>query len=169
MADRGARDSQRSAIYAWERRLPGWPGGSLSLGECQALVCQVWGDHLSTDAPLVMDGRGRRRACFVPELHQIRLPRSARTVMIVLHETAHGMLWAHDPGLAHHGPEFARLYLTLLYRYAGVQLSRARSLAVHLRPRRVHFAGLDTVPTRLPREQRGPARVYSPKPGRLLF
>lgn len=146
MTERGARDTQRSAIYAWERRLPGWPGASLTLGECQAFVCHVWGDHMRGDAPLVTDGRGRRRACFVPELHQIRLPRSARTTLIVLHETAHAILWAHDAALAHHGPEFARLYLTLLYGYAGMPLSRARSLAVHLRPRRVHFAGLDAVP-----------------------
>lgn len=149
--------------------MPGWPGSSLSLGECQALVCQVWGEHLPGDAPLVTDGRGRRRACFAPEVHQIRLPRSARNTFVALHETAHAILWAHDQALAHHGPEFARLYLTLLYRHAGVPLSRARSVALHLRPRRVHFAGLDTVPARLPREQRRSAPVYSPRPGRLLF
>lgn len=165
------RDSQRSALYAWERALPEWPGREMSLAGCQELVRRVWGDHLRSDAPLVTDGRGRRRACYAPHNHQIRLPRWSRTSMVVLHETAHAILFATDApdDRAHHGPEFARLYLNLLYHYDGIDLSRARSAAIHLRPRRVYFARLDDVLALLPEEERREAPVADEQQGRLLF
>ncbi len=164
-----SRDSQRSAVYAWERRLPGWPGECLTLGGCQQLLCEVWGEYLSSDAPLVTDGRGRRSACYAAEPHQVRLPRATRALFVVLHEAAHGILHQAAPEAAHHGPEFARLYLNLLHRYAGIELSRARALATHQRPRQVHFAPLADVPALLPAERRGPARVATKKRGALLF
>ena len=163
------RDGQRAALYAWERSLREWPGAALSLGGCQELVRTVWGDHLRSEAPLVTDGRGRRRACYTLPSHQIRLPRWSRTTLVVLHETAHGILCKTEARIAHHGPEFARLYLNLLYRYGGVELSRARSLAVHQRPRRVYFARLDDVLALLPDEERRPAPVLSPSGEPLLF
>jgi len=163
-----ARDSQRSALYAWERRLPGWPGEVLPLGACQETIRAVWGDYLRTAAPLVTDGRGRRSACYVPESHQIRLPRAARAVFVVLHETAHGIVRQTIPTAAHHGPQFARLYLNLLHRYAGVGLSRARALATHQQPRQVHFAPLAAVPALLPTNRRRPAGVVARRDA-LLF
>lgn len=166
---RRPRDSQRSAVYTWERRLPGWPGDGLTLAGCQQLVCRVWGEHLRSVAPRVTDGRGRRSACYAFSSHQIRLPRRARSRYVVLHEIAHGILGETDPGVADHGPEFARLYLSLLYRHAGVSLSRARSLAVHQRPRRVHFARLAEVPAPLPAGQRRPATVTDAAGEPLLF
>ena len=166
-----ARDTQRSAVYAWERALPEWPGEELTLAGCQELVRRVWGAHLRSDAPLVTDGRARRRACYAPHNHQIRLPRWSRTSLVVLHETAHAILYASEAANAHahHGPEFARLYLNLLYHYGGVDLSRARSAAVHLRPRRVYFARLDDVLALLPEEERQVAAVADETQGRLLF
>jgi hypothetical protein len=165
------RDSQRSAVYAWEKSLPEWPGEALSLAGCQELVRRVWGDHLHTDAPLVTDGRGRRRACYAPHNHQIRLPRWSRTSLVVLHEVAHAILFVSESpdSRAHHGPEFARLYLNFLHHYGDVDLSRARSRAVHQRPRRVYFARLADVLALLPEEERHTAEVADSEQGRLLF
>lgn len=100
---RPPRDGQRAAVYAWERSLPEWPGAALSLGGCQELVRAVWGDHLPSEAPLVTDGRGRRRACYAPTSHQIRLPRRSRTTLVVVHETAQGILCKTETRVAHHG------------------------------------------------------------------
>jgi len=123
------RDSQRSAVYTWERALPAWPGAPLSLFECQELVARVWHDHLEAPPPSVTDGRSRRTAC------------------------AHAILWAVLPGTAGHGPEYARLYLDMLERYADVDPDVARWRGSHQRPRRVHFAPEGTVPTLRQRAQ----------------
>jgi hypothetical protein len=50
-----------------------------------------------------------------------------------------------------------------------VDLSRARSVAMHLRPRRVYFARLDDVLALLPEGQRHEAPVADAQQGRLLF
>lgn len=147
------RDSQRSAVYAWERALPAWPGAALTLVQCQEMVTRVWQDHLEASPPRVTDGRSRRTACYVYEDHEIRLPRWSRTAMVVLHETAHAIMWAVLPGTAGHGPEYARLYLEVLERYADVDPEIALWRGTHQRPRRVHFAPQGTVPTLRPRAQ----------------
>lgn len=148
-----ARDSQRSAVYAWERALPSWPGTPLALLECQELVSLVWHEHMGPRPPRVTDGRARRTACYVYDDHEIRLPRWSRSEMVVLHEAAHAILWAALPEAAAHGPEYARLYLDLLARYAGVDPDVARWRGAHQRPRRVHFAPAGTVPSPLNRLQ----------------
>ena len=147
------RDSQRSAVYAWERALPAWPGAALTLVECQEMVSRVWHDHLEASSPRVTDGRSRRTACYVYEDHEIRLPRWSRTAMVVLHEAAHAILWAVLPETAGHGPEYARLYLDMLERYADVDPDIARWRGAHQRPRRVHFAPEGTVPALRQRAQ----------------
>ena len=141
-----ARDTQRSAVYAWERALPAWPGQALTLAQCAELVARVWHDHLDSPAPRVTDGRARRTACYVYDDHEIRLPRWSRTTMIVLHEVAHGVLWATQPTAAGHGPEYARLYLEMLARYADVDVATAHWRGTRQRPRKVRFAPRDAVP-----------------------
>ncbi len=91
-------------------------GRKLSLAACAALIEEVFRWHERPDAavgswqpPMLGDGRGRRHACGSRRV--IKLPRWARTRIIVLHECAHGMS---DDG---HGPRFVRVYVTLLDRY----------------------------------------------------
>lgn len=133
---RRPRDSQRSALYRWERALPGWPGPRFSLADCQGLVNRIWHDAGTGSRPEVRDGRGRRHACYCPSTHQIRLPRWSRSRMIVLHEIAHALLRRRED-LAWHGPEFAGVYLDLLVRHAGVALAEALASAGAQRPRKV--------------------------------
>ena len=134
------RDSQRSAVYAWERQIPGWPFAPMDLAACAALVRDVWADYRpGATPPIVSDGRGRRSACG--SRWEIKLPRWARTRGVVLHEIGHSLA-----SMDRHGPVYARLYLDLLARYAGVDEADARRRAEALRPRRVAFAALAACP-----------------------
>lgn len=148
----GERDSQRSAIYRWERALPGgMPDTSreLSLDECRALVARVWDEYRPGDAPpRISDGRGTRIARGGST--GLNLPRWARRPLTVLHEVAHSLMPNRDEGA--HGPEFATLLLDLLTRYAGVDRVAARKAGIEQRPRRVHFAPGSAVPQRRSRE-----------------
>ncbi len=113
------RDSQRRRVYAWEAAvLDPTAGRQLSLAACAALIEEAYRWHERPDTgtrdwqpPVLGDGRGRRHACGSRQV--IKLPRWARTRIIVLHECAHGMS---DDG---HGPGFVRAYVTLLCRFAG--------------------------------------------------
>ena len=139
------RDSQRQAVYDWENKILNLAnqtnGASMTLEECVALVERVWADyHPNVKPPIVLDGRGRRRACG--GRWKIKLPRWSRKPIVVLHETAHA-LQRQQPW---HGPEFARLVLELWVRYAGVPKAMARSLGVNQKPRRVRFMSPGKVP-----------------------
>ena len=139
-----SRDSQRSAIYAWESMIcKAWPrcNEKLTLEECVELIRQVWEDYRPGQTPpIVGDGRGRRRACG--NRGQIKLPTWARTKIMVLHEVAHSLQQTRP----WHGPEFARLALELWSEYAFLPLAPAKRLGVHQKPRRVHFAATAACP-----------------------
>lgn len=145
------RDSQRQAVYRWEGRVAHLVNGSatllLDLADCESLVDQVWRDYRPEQMPpRVEDGRGRRRPCG--SRRRIKLPRFARSRIVVLHEIAHS-LQTQQPW---HGPQFARLVLELWARYAAVPKAEARSLGVHQKPRRVRFAPPKDVPQPVSRE-----------------
>ena len=135
-------DTQRSAVYAWERTLPQWDNhGTLSLDECEALVAKVWADYRpGSTPPPIGDGRGRRSAGGAP--WGIFLPRWSRSPMVVLHEAAHAMTLKDL-----HGPIFATLCLELWSRYVpGFDKVAARRAGIAQRPRRVHFEAVAACP-----------------------
>lgn len=110
------RDSQKQRLYDWEKRM--FPSGlqlNLTLDQCTELATQVYRDH-GVRAPIIGDGRRRRSACYVPGLHQIRLPRWSRYRAVVLHECAHGLTPSNE---ASHGPRFCYVFSYLLWRYPG--------------------------------------------------
>lgn len=151
------RDSQRLALYRWERGMECFTWEEeLTLDECQRLVADVWHEHAPSwgyvrqKPPTVVDGRGSRKGRA--SRRRIHLPRQCRFPGCVVHETAHALIAVAELGeqvqLAPHGPEFARLYLSLLGRWCGASKRRQRSRALHDREkgtRRVHFATLDEV------------------------
>lgn len=106
-------------------------GRRLSLAACARLIDEAYRWHEVPDPkdaawrpPHLGDGRGRRHACGSREV--IKLPRWARTRIIVLHECAHGMS---DDG---HGPGFVRSYVRLLEAFAGHDpFELEASLAAH--------------------------------------
>lgn len=164
------RDSQRSAVYKWERavvrsHVEAQPAGAkprydllatMELQDCEALVAEVFRDYRAIQSlPVVRDGRGARYARG--SLYLISLPRWARTRPIVLHEIAHAL----EPAGPSHGPCFARLLLDLLCRYAGVDKAKARALGVHQRPRRVRFASPAEAPRPMTRHAQRLGRELS--------
>ena len=127
---KGKRDNQRSKVYAlgqaqWNGILP--EGHELiPLDKCQRLVdlCYYrlkgqephkyrgfWGWR-HEGPPLVTDGRRRRKACYSPSEHEIKLPRWARHGETVIHEVAHSIVRGRK--YAWHGPEFMKVMIHLL-------------------------------------------------------
>lgn len=110
------RDSQRGRFYRWESEvLFSLPLDiNLSFSECQELVkriCHIY----NVPIPRFADGRSRRKACYNYILHRISLPRSARTVEIVCHETAHAVIYHRfEESEAWHGAKFVMLLMELL-------------------------------------------------------
>lgn len=145
-------DSQRQAVYDWERSLPQWEShGSLTLDECKALVARVWADYLPSRAmPPVHDGRGRRKAGGAS--WGVFLPRWSRSPMVVLHEVAHALTMTSTDW---HGPEFATTCLELWARSVpGFDKAAARKAGIAQRPRRVHFAQVAACPRPVTRAYR---------------
>lgn len=144
------RDSQRSALYAWEHQiLVAFPALSrkLTLDECRAYLLQVWQDYRpDTLPPEITDGRGRRNACG--SRRRIALPVWARKPGVLLHETAHALLDGCSPE-PWHGPTFARLFFEMIVHYERVPAAEIRRLAVHQKPRRVWFAEAADCPKRV--------------------
>ena len=160
-----SRDSQRSALYAWEHRVfQAFPALNrrLSLAECRDYLGRVWHDYRpGTEPPTLTDGRGRRSACG--SRWRIALPVWARKPGVLLHETAHALLDGHPEP---HGPEFARLFLEMMVHYEGAAAAEIRTLAVHQRPRRVRFAVAADCPKRVrvsPERRRWEARLVELK------
>ena len=140
------RDSQKNAVYSWERAVEKKfkLNHSLSLDECQQLINRIWAKHSRQPPPIVKDGRARRSACYEDWGHCIKLPVPQRRPMVVLHELAHALLrrqWK-EPG---HGKCFARIVLDLYCKEFSIPLAEIKRLAIYQRPRRVRFALLKNV------------------------
>jgi len=103
--------------------------------------------HISTpscvegNAPIVGDGRGRRRACWQASSYEIKLPHWARTEAVILHEMAHWIVdvakvpprdgsvrfWEtqYPANHAAHGVEFAAVLLELVRLQLGADAAKA--------------------------------------------
>jgi len=153
LATRSGRDSQRAKVYRWEKAASWWVDmmltEPLTLVECTELVCRVFKAFGYSTCPYIRDGRGSRWARG--DLYTISLPKWARRPVVVYHEAAHSLLCngtANKRYLARnqriavpaHGPEFVRLYIELLARYA--KLDR-RTLCESARAAKVKVAPKD--------------------------
>lgn len=130
----GPRDSQRQAVYDWEKRCELWvlkPIEVLTLDAVRELTSRVWTGYTGNtkNVPIVRDGRGRRRACYAWDDNSVRFPKWSRQPCMVLHEVAHAiMCWkVEGPArmnlgkeqYASHGPLFVRIYCELLVAFLG--------------------------------------------------
>ena len=111
------RDQQRQRVYDAERRVPSSPIGTGSMNEVTEFAASVvgsawWRKRCGVRVVHVKDGRGRVNACAYG--NTIKLPRWARSKMVVLHELAHVL---NDSGGAPHGREFAAAFLALVDRF----------------------------------------------------
>ena len=114
------RDFQRSKCYTWEREYVFSLGGAddaspapLTLDQCRDLIRHATRRY-QCKMPRVTDGRGAKIARGGARF--IKLPRWARTVPVILHETAH-CIDAQRGISDKHGPVFVRLYIQLLATY----------------------------------------------------
>ena len=87
------RDAQRSKVYAWERKSVFDKPDVDNVIELKdiAVFCRLALDAagLKYRTPRILDGRGRRKACYDVEARALKLPRWARRTPVILHELAH--------------------------------------------------------------------------------
>lgn len=147
------RDTQRSRVYAVDLDL-GWlsDGPPLSLDACEALAVKALERYGITGGIDMADGRGRRRGVTQNGGQRIVLPVWARQPYYVLHEAAHAVIDRSrrfgTPAVAHHGPEYARVYLDLLRTFTNFHNTQLTTL---FRTHRVKVArGSDITPKPLP-------------------
>lgn len=139
------RDSQRQKVYDSEE--PVDRGCTfVSVDECQAYVDRVLArKRLQRKFPrlpkkiVVHHGGGNRRATAYQDLGQrmIKLPRWARSEMVILHEVAHHVADSSDGQRWGHNWKFCQVYLVLLREMMGVGTERA--LRDQFRVRRVRY------------------------------
>ena len=164
-----APDRQRSALYRAEDRVP-WGRKFNGIPEAQAFVDQVisssaWEFAPTEDADgvawvvprvvVVRDGRGRRHACSERAWFgsEIKLPKWARTELIVLHELAHVRV---PPGFPPHGARFAAEYLALVRRFASEDIADA--LEASFREEGVKVGAIET-PRPAPSDASDPKKI----------
>lgn len=117
------RDNQRSKIYTAGRII--YHRGQefkdmMAVNKYVSHICdsQFWkklNGALDID---IKDGRGRRKPCAFNS-HTIALPKWGRQEAVILHELTHTLVNFNGHDVAHHGKEFAKMYLNLVRHYMG--------------------------------------------------
>lgn len=149
------RDSQRSKVYAWERRASGGTFGGehfKSLDEVAEYAKPIWRAERGRygkaryPVPRFESGRGRGVA-YGSGL--IMLGRPSRNPWVVLHEMAHCL--THDAANREgHGPRFVGVLIGLLARHAGQSADELMALADEMGVK-YHVRSIGAVPvTSLP-------------------
>ena len=118
------RDQQRERLYRSERPLRSHSPEFTTVKECQDYVNLVtrtswWKKWHQYNTPIeVQDGRGRRSACASHGC-EISLPLWSRQKVVIFHELAHTIIQSIPEDYAAHGPEFAAVFINLVYRFLG--------------------------------------------------
>lgn len=149
------RDSQRSRVYAWQRRAfsdddhykhdPRFR----DIEDAGAFMRPIWRTErgrygLAKQPPPLVESshRGQRRALSHSD-HRITLPVWARNPLVMLHELAH-QLTPDDPG---HGPRWVGVFIGLLCRHNGQDADELMALADEMGVR-YHVRAIGAVPVR---------------------
>ena len=117
------RDNQRSKVYEAERIIFHRGQEFKNMKDinkyvnhiCKSMFWKKLNGSLDID---VKDGRGRRKPCAFNS-YTIALPRWGRQEAVILHELTHTLISFNGYYLAHHGNEFAKMYLNLVRHYMG--------------------------------------------------
>ena len=120
------RDFQRKRVYRWEKEVlwnhpNNWKFDTLS--ECHVFIEKIWLVERSkfftkiTPVPRLGDGRSRRSAVSLGG--EIRLPRFARTGVLMCHEVAHEL----TPGDAH-TEDWVSTHLYLLHTNLNIPMKQ---------------------------------------------
>lgn len=127
------RDSQRSRVYAWERRAvsdyadrPTFD----SLEECEAFMHPIWRTErgrmglAKRAAPALSRNLWGKRNATAHGTTEIKLPKWARSPEVILHEMAHCLTHGDR-----HGPRFVGCFIGLLARHHGQDANDLMPLA----------------------------------------
>ena len=131
-------------------------GKPLTLKQCQKFTDKVLArkyvkdTYGSISSVIVLDGRGRRKACatFQYGRRVIKLPKWARTEFVILHELAH-----HLTNLDGHKAEFASCLLDLVRHFMGKESADKLQGAFHFKGVKV-LGKNGAVKTRCPQSQK---------------
>ena len=168
MADNGIRDTQKNALYKWERAIFGGSHDAqnadamqLTMDELQEAGQAVL-ERYGVNGTLVVEHRkANAAACYNSHRFNptISMPGWARTPAVLLHEIAHAIIARKtNDAFANHGAEFAALVIELYKTYIdGFDSKAARKAANDQRPRRVVFASRSKIPQ--PVNRKGIAKV----------
>jgi hypothetical protein len=118
----GARDTQRSRVYAWEDRVIAPRDASqVAFAAAQGMVDAIWSEMGLHHPPRVerLPAQARTRIADANRL-TLRLPASTPS-WCLLHELAHAMTTTHDGRSDGHGPGFVGIYVQLLGRYLRLE------------------------------------------------
>lgn len=134
-----ARDTQRSRVYAWERKVaqidqrdlfaPVWS----SLDEVRTWIEPIWrsergryGKQGMLPPDVQRPARGQRRAYAYPGAHRMTLPRWTRNPWQVLHELTHILVKSTG---SPHGPRFVAALIGLAARHLNYDAAELVRLA----------------------------------------
>lgn len=125
------RDNQRQRLYNAERDVSIWTyEGKMSLNDIDDWLTSIFKSnwfknrHPRADSFIIHDGRSRRKAqgaAWGPVCH-MWFPRWSRSQLVILHELAHGLSKL-ECGWYDHGEIFARIYVELVERFIGKEVS----------------------------------------------
>lgn len=116
------RDSQRSRVYAWERKatpLSVWEPVFKTVEEAGAWLAPIWRKERGrvgqsfAPMPAVKPGHWGQRRALAHHNHTISLPKWARSPWVVLHEAAHRL----TPDDEAHGARFVGVLIGLACRH----------------------------------------------------
>jgi len=130
------RDSQRSAVYEWERKaikdFAPLLKRQCAKQEAQALVEKVWREQAARvgqriTRPPSLRFRSRSGLCSFYYRHKHQIAISGTSVWLILHELAHSL---NCDNVAPHGARYMAIYIMLLTTYGGANNAQLRALAL---------------------------------------
>jgi hypothetical protein len=143
------RDTQRSKVYAWERRFMGsemFFGTMKSIEEVEQFLKPIWRSErgryglANRPMPTLIAGRGARGS-----IGSITLGRWARNPWVILHETAHALTPKRYGGW--HGPRFVGILIGLAARHLGHDAYELMALADEMGVK-YHVRSIGAVPVK---------------------
>ena len=123
---RTPRDSQRSRVYAFERKYLESHNkvDKLSAARCQRFVEKIWKNEVDKFKPgrkkaptITAVDRNAKQAYYISSIHEIALPKWAMTKITICHELAHALESINDEIGGDHGPYFVGRLIYLLAKY----------------------------------------------------
>jgi hypothetical protein len=119
------RDFQKSKVYKWEQKVClGKDNDIIPVEQIKVITDYVWND-MNLKYPPLIEANNRMKAVLGTGCRmRLVFPERGASTVTVLHELAHAMSSdIIDGGNNGHGPDFVGIYMRLLSKYAGIDLT----------------------------------------------